>query len=87
MVYCCVYLLIIALMITYPTKIKEVIVGVMVQDVEVCLNRSATISFTMMEKALIVMVKVYKGIRPALIPTIIQVILVYHWVFLLMVTT
>ena len=36
---------------------------------------------------LIVMVEVGIGIIPAPLLTIIQVILVYHWVFLLMVTT
>ena len=54
----------------------------MVQDVEVGLKRSATLTFTMLEIFLMVMGELDIGIRPALIPTIIQVILVYHWVFI-----
>ena len=87
MVDCFLYLVLIVMLMKAFVKMKEVIVGVMVQDVEVCLNRSATIYFTMMEKALIVVVKEYKGIRPSLIPTIIQVILVYHWFLIVLVMT
>ena len=57
----------------------------MVQDVEVGLKRSATLTFTMLEIFLMVMGELDIGLRPALIPTIIQAILLYHWVFIVMV--
>ena len=41
----------------------------------------------MMDKLLTVMVEVYIGLRPAPIPSIIQVLLVDHWVFIVMFMT
>ena len=66
---------------------KEEIVGMMVQDVEVGLNISATLHFAMLEKVFMVMREVYIGIRPALVPPIIQEILVDHQYFIVMVMT
>ena len=59
----------------------------MMKDVEVGLNRSSTLPFKMLYKVLMVMGEVYICLRPALIPTIIQVILVDHWIFIVMVVT
>ena len=59
----------------------------MVQDVEVVLKRSTTPPFKMLDKVLMVMVEVYIYLRPSLIPTIIQVILVDYWIFIVMVVT
>ena len=46
MVDFCVYLVLLAILMTLFMKMREVIVGVMVQDVEVGLNISCTILFT-----------------------------------------
>ena len=59
----------------------------MMKDVEVGLNRSSTLPFTMLYKVLMVMGEVYICLRPALIPTIIQVILVDHCIIIVMVVT
>ena len=56
---------IIALMIVFTT-LKEVIVGLLVEDGEVDLKRSVTINFTIMEKVLMVMREVDIGLRTAL---------------------
>ena len=47
MAYCCVYLVLLAMWMILFIKMKVVIVVVMVQDVEVGLNISATLLFTM----------------------------------------
>ena len=65
-------------------KMKEVIVEVMVQDVEVGFRILATLPFTIMDKVLVVMVKVGIGIIPDPLPHIIQVILVDHCSFIFM---
>ena len=59
----------------------------MVQDVEVVLKRSTTPPFKMLDKVLMVMVEVYMGLRLALIPPIIQVILVDYQVLIVIVMT
>ena len=59
----------------------------MVKDVEVCLNRSSTLPFTILYKVLMVMGEVDICLRPPLILTIIQVILVDHWDFIVIVMT
>ena len=56
-----------------------------VQDVEVDVKRYATITFTIMDKVLMIMREVDVSLIPSLIPTIINVILVDHWVFIVMV--
>ena len=68
-------------------KIKEVVVGVTVQEAEVGLKISDNIPFTMMDKVLMVMVEVDIGLRPAPISPIIQVCLVNHWVHIFIATT
>ena len=54
-------------------KMKELIVGVMVQDVEVCLNISVTLPFAIMYKVLMVMGEADLGLIPSLLPKRIQV--------------
>ena len=58
----------------------------MVQDVEVCLNISATITYSILDQVLMVMGEVDIGLIPALLPLIIQVIFVDNQVFIVMVT-
>ena len=76
---CYIYLVLIAMMMILLVKMKEVIVGVVVQDVEVGLKISSTITFSIVYKVLIVMVEVDICLRPTPLPPIIQVGLVYHW--------
>ena len=57
---------------TFPPK--EEILRVMVQYMEVGLKRSAMITCSMLEKVLIVMGEVDIGLRPALLPPIIELI-------------
>ena len=59
---------------------KEDIVGVMVQDMEVVLKRSTTRTCSMLDKVLVVLVEMDIGIRPDLLPIIIQVIILDHLV-------
>ena len=61
-------------------KTKKFILGEMVKDVEVSLNRSATIPFTMKEKVFMVIWEVDIGIGPDPIHTIIHMSLLYRWV-------
>ena len=65
---------------TIPDTIppKEDIVGVMVQDMELGPNISTTFPCSLLEKVLMVLVEVDLGLGPALLPTIIKVIMVYH---------
>ena len=65
--------------LVYLNLKDEIVVG-MVQGVEVGLKISSTLTFIMLEKVLMVMGEVDIGLRPALIYSIIQTILVYHWV-------
>ena len=85
MVDCYVYLILLAMLIIVFMKTKEKIVGVMVQDVEVGTNRSATLIFTIMEKMLMVMEEVDLSFIPAPLPPIIRVFLVYHCVSIVVV--
>ena len=55
MVDCCVYLVLLVIWMIVLTKIKEVTVGVMAQDMEVDLTRSTTLTFKVMDKLLMVM--------------------------------
>ena len=55
------------------------------EDVELGLKRSATLPFTITEKVLMFMGEVDIGLRPAILPPIIQVSLVDHWIFLFVV--
>ena len=52
-----------------------------VEDMEISPKRLSTIPFTITDKLLMLMVEVDRGIIPAPLPPIIQVILVYIWVF------
>ena len=56
MVYVGVYLVLLVMLMILFMKKKEVIVGVMVQDLEVGLKRSANTTLTMMYKVLMVIV-------------------------------
>ena len=78
MVYCCVYLVLLAMYMIVFVKVKVVIVGVMLQDVKVGIKILSTRAFTMMKKVLIVMSEVDFGRRPAPLPPIIQVCLLCH---------
>ena len=78
MVYFCVYLVLLVMLMIVFTKIKDVIVGVMVQYVEVGLKISATIPLTNIDKVFMVMGEAYIGIKIAPLPPIIQVILLGH---------
>ena len=55
---------------------KYYIVEVVVQDMEVGLNRSTTCPFSMLDKVLMVLVEVDLGLIPSLLPPIIKVIMV-----------
>ena len=57
---------------------KEEIVGVTLQDVEVGMKISTTITCSMLEKVLMALVEVHLGLGPALIPPIIHVIMLDH---------
>ena len=57
----------------------------MVQDAEVGLKRSSTITFIMLDKVLMVMGEVDIFIRPALLHPVIKIILVDNWVFIVIV--
>ena len=59
----------------------------MVQDVEVSLDRSATLLFKILDKVLVVMLELVIGIIPAPLPPIIQVFFIDHWGFIIMVMT
>ena len=66
-------------------KMKQVILGLMTEDVELGHKRPATITFTMVEKVLMVVGELDIGLRPSPLPTIIQAIWVYGWNFMLMI--
>ena len=80
MLYCCVYLALLVMLMIVFMKMTEVIVGVMVQDLEVCLKRSANINFTMPKEVLMIIVEVDTVLRTSPLPPIIHVIFVNHWV-------
>ena len=83
-VYCWVYLLLLVLFTKVFMGMKEVIVVVMMEAVDLDLKIPATLTFTIVEKMFIVMGEVNIGIRPANIPPMIQMGLVYHWFSLFM---
>ena len=80
MVDCCIYLVLLAMLMIVFLKMKEFIVGVMVQDLEVCLKRSANINFTTPKEVLMIIVEVDTVLRTSPLPPIIHVIFVNHWV-------
>ena len=63
---------------------KKEIVGVMAQDTEVGLKISSIIHCSILDKSLMAMGEMDIGLRPSLLSLIIQVILVDHRVFILM---
>ena len=75
---CFVYLVLFVMWMIVFIKMKEVTVWAMVQDVEVGINRSATLPFTITQKVLMAMGEVYLGLILDPIPPIIQVCLVYR---------
>ena len=81
MVDCCVNLVLLTMWMIVKMKTKEVIVGVMAQDIKLGIKISTTITFTTMEKVLMVMEEVNIGIRPAPPTPIIKLSLVDHWVY------
>ena len=72
---------------TIPDTIppKEDIVGVMVQDMEVVLKRSTTRTCSMLEKVFMELLVVDLDLGPALLPPIIQVIMLDHLLLIVMV--
>ena len=81
MVDCCVYLLIFVLFMKLVTTMKEVIVGVMMENVELGLKRPATITLTTTEETVMVMREVDICLIPDPTPPIILVSLVDCLVF------
>ena len=77
----CVYLLLLIVFVELFMSMKEVKVVVMMQDMELGLKITATITFTITEKVLTMMGEVNIGIKSAPIPPIIQVSLIYSCVF------
>ena len=80
-----VYLFLLVLFTEFFMAMKEVIVVVMMEGVDLVLNIPATLPFKNVEKVLIVMGEVDIGPRPSNLPPLIQVGLVDHLVSLLMV--
>ena len=70
---------------TLPIKMD--IVGLMVQDVDVGVKISTAIPCLMLEKVLMSIVVLDLGLRPSLLLPTIQLILVDHQVFIVMVMT
>ena len=66
---------------------KEEILGGMDKYTEVGPNRSTTCTCSMFEKVLMALVEVDIGIIPALLPPIIQVIMVDHLIFIVIFIT
>ena len=66
---------------------KEEIVGVRLKYMEVVLNISTTIYCSMLEKHLMALVEVDLGLVPAFIPPIIQLIVVDHLFFIVVLIT
>ena len=66
---------------------KDELVGVMTQDMEVGLKRPTTRTCSMLEKLLMVLGEVDLGLGTDLLPTIIQVIMLDHLVFIFTVIT
>ena len=64
---------------------KEEILDIMVQDMELGPKKTTTSSYSMLEKVLIKLEEVNLCLIPALLPPIIQVIIVDHLVFMVMV--
>ena len=77
----CVYLLLLIVFVELFMSMKEVKVVVMMQDMELGLKITATITFTITEKVLTMMGEVNIGIKSSPIPPIIQVSLIYSCVF------
>ena len=66
---------------------KEYKIGLLVQDTEVGPKRSTTRPCLMLDKLLMALVELDLGLGPAVLPPIIQVIMVYHLVFIVMAIT
>ena len=82
-----IYLVPLVMLVIFFIKMKEVILEVMLKDVEVCLKRSDTLSFTMTENSLMVMEEVDKSLKTSPLSPIIKIGLLYHCVLIVMVTT
>ena len=71
----------------YTIPLKEEIVGVIVQDMEVYTKKSPTCPYPMLDKVLMALGEVDLGLGPALFPPIIQAIMVDRLIFVVMVIT
>ena len=74
-VYCCIYLLLIFMFIKLFVSMKEVIVRVIMEDVDLSLNIQSNLPFTKIKKLCMVMVEVDIGFIPSPLPPIIQAVL------------
>ena len=72
-------------LVTLPSK--EDILGVTVQDMHIGMKRSTTVPCSMFDKLLMVLGEVYLCLRSTTLSTIIQVIMVDHMDFIVMVIT
>ena len=66
---------------------EDDILGLPVQCMVLEMNKSNTIPCSMLEKVLMTLVEVYLGLVPDLLPPTIQVIMVDHLVFIVMLIT
>ena len=63
MVDCCIYLLLIVALTKLFTTMKEVILRIIMEDMELYHKRTATITFTMVDKVLMIMGEVDISLR------------------------
>ena len=78
---CCVYLFILVVFIKLFIVIKDVIVVVTIEDVDLGLKRPATFTFTIVEKVLMMMGEVDVGLSTSSIHSITHVGLLDCWVY------
>ena len=78
MVDYCVYLFLLVLFMILSMAMKDVIVVVNMEEVDLYIKRQYTLIFNIVDDVLVVMGEVDIVIRPSTIPLIIQVGLVFH---------
>ena len=82
MVYFCIYLFLLVLFMKFFMKMKELILVVMMEGMDLGFKIPSDLPFKIEEKLFMVMGKVDTGFRIAPLPPIMHVILVNHWDFL-----
>ena len=85
MIDCCAYIFLLVVFTKVFMEMKEVISLVTMEDVDFGLKIPLTLTFTIVDKVLVVMAEVHICIRPAPLPPIIQVSLIANLVFLFVV--